>query len=922
MTKFTLFILAILCAQLSFAQLDNITLSVGEYNNVITSSFGPFDNAQLIENEIAKRNTGASPHFAFPVSVDITTKTHGKWETINGFDVWRLKIHSPGAKSLNFGFSKFHLPENGILRFYEGQTLSTKRIFTSKDNEDHNQLWTPCFNSDEVVIELIIPEDKNGDLEFLLAQVNHDFVGFMNPAGGSGACNIDVMCNAEEGYPMIEAYRDAARSVGLISLNGIAFCSGFLINNTANDCKPYFMTARHCGINSGNAASLVVYWNYENSFCRAVGSAQNAAPGNGVQTVFNTGAYWRASFDNSDMTLIEFDDPIAEEADAFFAGWDRSNVTPTKGVAIHHPNAQEKRISFENNSLQLTEYLSTTTNLNGDHLRIIDWDLGTTEGGSSGSPLFDENQRVVGQLHGGSAGCGNDLSDWYGRIYTSWTGGQTPSSRLSNWLDPINTGQLTLDGSEANGCYLPLALNLLTEGIDVCVGLTPEFSIEMENYDANDFNITFEGLPVGVVADVVKSPLSDHSIIDVVLTGFQNPGEFVIVLHAENEVQSSQVSIPITIAGIPTATQLEFPNNGQTEIPLTHNFTWFQNDQSEYYVVEVATDEAFTNVIVQSYVTNNTLNTTLPNPNSIYFWKVTSINDCGVGQPSAVRNFTTISSNNLSISPSVQTICSHGQVNLALQIANNFSINPLSLSISNLPTGVTFTTDVDSISAGDLVNILLDFQNVSADLYNLSVVISDGDLIDSVYASMIVQSLPDSPSLLFPINDENGVTLTDLSLEWLEMDDALNYQVLVSSEEDFGMTVVNEMTDFPFYDLDIILQSNETYFWKIVTYNECGQSVSPTRKFTTTTATTIDETDSISMEIFPNPASSKLHIEIDEDLVVEDLSLFTVTGQKLTENLKGAYFQTIDVSNFPSGTYLLRVTSNGAVYTERVIIQH
>ena len=922
MTKFTLFILAILCAQLSYAQLDNITLSSEQYNNISTVSYGPFDNAQLIQDELTKRNNGAAPHFAIPVNVEITTKTHGTWETVNGFDVWRLKIHSPNAKSLNFGFSKFHLPENGVLRFYEGQILSNKRIFTSKDNETHNQLWTPCFYSDEVVIELIIPQDKNDDLELQLSKVNHDFVGFKNPAGGSGACNVDVMCNAEEGYPMIEDYRDAARSVGLMSLNGVAFCSGFLINNTANDCTPYFITARHCGVNSGNAPSLVVYWNYENSFCRAVGSAQNAAPGNGDQSVFNTGAIWRAAFAGSDMTLIEFDDPIAEEAEAYFAGWNRGNVVPTKGVAVHHPNAQEKRISFENNSLQRTGYLSTNSNSNGDHLRVVDWDLGTTEGGSSGSPLFDQNQRVVGQLHGGSAGCGNDLSDWYGRIYNSWTGGLTSSSRLSDWLDPINSGQMTLDGKEANGCVLPLSLNLLTEEINVCTGQTPTFSIEMVNYDANDFNITFDGMPLGVVADVVKSPLSENSLIDVVLTGFQNPGTFVIVMHAENEFHASQISIPVTISGIPTATQLEFPNNGQTEVPLAQNLTWFQTNQADYFIVEVATDAAFTNLIIQSYVTTNLLTVNLPNENSVYFWRVKSINDCGEGTPSAVRSFTTISSDNLSISPSLQTICSNGQVNLSLQIANNFSINPLSLSIPNLPNGVTFTTDVDSIAAGDIVNIVLDFQNVSADLYNLSVVISDGDLVDSVYASMIVQSLPDSPSLMFPVNDENGVTLTDLSLEWLEMDDALEYQVLVSSEEDFGTTVVNEMTDFPFYELDLVLQSNTIYFWKIVTYNECGQSVSPTRKFTTTTATSIDERDLISMDIFPNPASSKLHIEIDEYLEVEELALYTVTGQKLTENLKGTYFQTVDVSIFPSGTYLLRVTSNGAVYTERVIIQH
>ena len=82
----------------------------------------------------------------------------------------------------------------------------------------------------------------------------------------------------------------------------------------------------------------------------------------------------------------------------------------------------------------------------GTHVRITDWDLGTTEPGSSGSPLFDQNHRIIGQLHGGYAACGNDDSDWYGRFFTSWTGGGSPTNRLSDWLDPISTGQPALDG--------------------------------------------------------------------------------------------------------------------------------------------------------------------------------------------------------------------------------------------------------------------------------------------------------------------------------------------------------------------------------------------------------------------------------------------------------------------------------------------
>ncbi len=48
-------------------------------------------------------------------------------------------------------------------------------------------------------------------------------------------------------------------------------------------------------------------------------------------------------------------------------------------------------------------------------------------------------------MHGGYAACGNDDSDWYGRVSVSWEGGGNSSSRLKDWLDPGNNGAMTVD---------------------------------------------------------------------------------------------------------------------------------------------------------------------------------------------------------------------------------------------------------------------------------------------------------------------------------------------------------------------------------------------------------------------------------------------------------------------------------------------
>lgn len=226
-------------------------------------------------------------------------------------------------------------------------------------------------------------------------------------------------------------------SVAVISTGGTAFCTGFLVNNTSNDKTPYFMTAKHCRISSYNAASLVTYWNYQASSC--------GGDRDGSRESFNTGSEYISGSAKSDFVLVKLLSEPAPEANATFAGFDARDLDASSAVAIHHPNTDEKSISFEYDPTTTTSYLSEGVPGDTTHIRVHNWDVGTTEPGSSGSPLFNQEKRVIGQLHGGYASCRSKTSDWYGRIHTSWEGDGTPDTRLKDWLDPENTGVLITD---------------------------------------------------------------------------------------------------------------------------------------------------------------------------------------------------------------------------------------------------------------------------------------------------------------------------------------------------------------------------------------------------------------------------------------------------------------------------------------------
>jgi PKD repeat protein len=431
----------------------------------------PAVNVAALKAEDARNSGRIGPRrFAKALAVDMTPLDAGDWEDLDADNmVWRLRIESKNARSLNFGFSQYYMPDGGHLLVYpanqSAMDLRTLNEYTSADNKPHGQLWTAIVPGSEAVIEAVVPRAKVGEFKLRLGKVNHDYLGFLNVAkddkiGGdtSGACNVDVACPDGDGH------RDQIRGVGAYTRAGVDYCSGSLINNGANNRKMYFLTANHCSMNTAaDAASIVVYWNFQNTFCRTPGSTASGGVGDGRLDQNQSGAQFRATSATSDFTLLELDTAANPAYNLYWSGWDRSSGDFSGAIGIHHPAVAEKRISISTSATTTTSYNNATVPGNGSHIHVF-WQAtgGITEGGSSGSPLFSPQNRIIGQLHGGPSSCsatGANRSDYYGRLSVSWNGGGTNTTRLSNWLDPAATGAMTLDGldSSTGGNVAPVA---------------------------------------------------------------------------------------------------------------------------------------------------------------------------------------------------------------------------------------------------------------------------------------------------------------------------------------------------------------------------------------------------------------------------------------------------------------------------------
>jgi lysyl endopeptidase len=111
------------------------------------------DVAALAREDATRRASDLPPRFAAPIAVGLSPAKAGTWEELDAQNlIWRLRISSPGAYSINLGFTRYFMPEGGRLLVYPAglranSDPSLVRSFDAKDNAEHGELWTPMISS-------------------------------------------------------------------------------------------------------------------------------------------------------------------------------------------------------------------------------------------------------------------------------------------------------------------------------------------------------------------------------------------------------------------------------------------------------------------------------------------------------------------------------------------------------------------------------------------------------------------------------------------------------------------------------------------------------------------------------------------------------------------------------------------------------
>ncbi|MBU8934277.1 MAG: PKD domain-containing protein [candidate division Zixibacteria bacterium] len=450
--RILMYILAVLClfAATSFAQLSKggtpQSFQQPSKSLIDARVMAPVDvEAMLVEDDIEEQE-GLPFRFGAPHDVNYSLQSSGEWEKLpDGSAIWRLRIVSEGAYSINLIYDNFYLPPGAELFVYSEDREMILGAFTGRNNKSSGLFATAPVKGDDITVEYYEPADVQGQGHFTITRIVHaykDIFGFGGDKydkayGSSGSCNNNVNC------PEGADWQLESRAVAMVLLgNGTRWCSGSMINNVRQDETPYFLTANHCLSGEEN---WIIMFRYESPTC-----VNEDGPTN--YTVHGTTL--RASNSYSDFALVELSEIPPTNYNIFYVGWSNVDVAASNAVGIHHPSGDIKKISFENDPLTSTTYLGTSGE---SHWRVENWDDGTTEGGSSGSALFDPSHKLVGQLHGGYASCTSPTADWYGKFSDSWDYGSSASTRLRDWLDPDNTGTTILNGYDPFGETVPVA---------------------------------------------------------------------------------------------------------------------------------------------------------------------------------------------------------------------------------------------------------------------------------------------------------------------------------------------------------------------------------------------------------------------------------------------------------------------------------
>ena len=362
-----------------------------------------------------------------------------------GTQLAAIAFDSATAQGVRLGVWVKSLPAGAVLRFYGASGGEAVQVTSAEleaqaaqlrqsgaDDQTVHTYWSPDFGGTQTVLEIQVPAGADvQQVQVAVPRLSHftqsaaQAQKSVDEKAGSGSCNVDLMCQPD--------YLAQGRSVARMTYtreDGLSYlCTGTLLNDATSSKTPYFLTANHCVSTQAQASTLITDWFYHSASC----GSSTVSTDTRRLTKGSTLLYSTASTDTSFVQLNE-----APPAGVVYAGsYFGAALSARSGIAgVHHPSGDMEKLSVGTlkGYGQCGNGTCLDTDVSSGTFYGVNWQQGTTEGGSSGSALFYSigSQRYVsGQLYGGNASCREpNGTDYYGRFDVSY------KAKIKQWLNP------------------------------------------------------------------------------------------------------------------------------------------------------------------------------------------------------------------------------------------------------------------------------------------------------------------------------------------------------------------------------------------------------------------------------------------------------------------------------------------------------
>lgn len=495
------------------------------YKSIPAFDLPAIDPAALRQLQLSSEKTKAQV-IAYNFNTAFVPEKNGAWQTLSpNFRSWFLKLRSKGAYGMALVLSHIKLMPGEKLYVYNPD--GRQGPFDEKKIPPSGILPLDFTKGDEIVIEYDVPANNTHAGTFTIEKVAHAYQDIFSmhasSANKSSQRNKNVLDQCYRCFEGTFIENDKRAVVRMIveSENGTKACTGTLMNNTSGDHTPYILTAQHCVANQADADRTIFTFGFEDEQCslQLEGAKLNIG-----------GSYHRASLFEHDFAILEMYAKPPLESRPYYAGWDISDQYTSYVTCIHHAQGGSKKVSISNGNVQSSSFDDGTTRSPNAFWNVAQWDIGVTEGGSSGAALFNKNHHVIGSLTGGSSDCSYPYNDFFEKLSGSWTPFPNPSLQLKKWLDPLGSGIKILDGTDP------------FEGINVsCETMTnvkPGELLELLPYSSGSGY--FSGFNAATIASYAEkfftanNAILTGAILDIGSVNRNSPGGLTVSVHTEN----------------------------------------------------------------------------------------------------------------------------------------------------------------------------------------------------------------------------------------------------------------------------------------------------------------------------------------------------------------------------------------------------